>query len=40
MHKEQTLEMGGTQAVPGASVAVAMTFHRPDVFHSWMRHLA
>ncbi|SFF59794.1 glucose/galactose transporter [Duganella sp. CF458] len=26
MHKEQTLEMGGTQAVPGASVAVAMTF--------------
>jgi MFS transporter, FHS family, L-fucose permease len=27
MHKEQTLEMGGAQAVPGASnVAVAMTF--------------
>ena len=26
MHKEQTLEMAGAQAVPGASVAVAMTF--------------
>lgn len=26
MHKEQTLEMAGDQAVPGASVAVAMTF--------------
>jgi len=26
MHKEQTLEMAGAQAAPGASVAVAMTF--------------